>query len=97
MLLGVQGAVGGLQWLLELPAELVWIHVALAATTWLALLWATLAAGRLGPAPAPARRPPRAPASACRCRAPRAASRAGRSGGSGTSCGERPSSSSHAA
>ena len=49
VLLGIQGAVGGLQWLLELPAELVWIHVALAATTWLALLWSTLAAGRLGP------------------------------------------------
>ena len=47
----------GCSTLLELPAELVWIHVALAATTWLALLWATLAAG-----------PPRRPAPAPRAR-----------------------------
>ena len=30
---------------MELPAEIVWIHVVLAALTWLALLWATAAAG----------------------------------------------------
>jgi cytochrome c oxidase assembly protein subunit 15 len=57
VLLAAQGAVGGLQYLLELPAELVWIHVALAATTWLALLWSTLAAGRVG---APSGEPVRA-------------------------------------
>ena len=56
-LLAVQGAVGGLQYALELPAEIVWVHVALAAFTWLALLWSVAAAGRLTPARAPARRP----------------------------------------
>jgi heme a synthase len=48
-LLGVQGAVGGLQWVLELPAELVWLHIALATTTWLAMLWTVATAGRLVP------------------------------------------------
>jgi cytochrome c oxidase assembly protein subunit 15 len=46
VLLGVQGAVGGIQYALELPAEIVWVHVALAACTWLALLWAAMAVGR---------------------------------------------------
>jgi len=54
VLLGVQGAVGGIQFMLELPAEIVWIHVALAACTWLALLWAVMAAGRLAPERVPA-------------------------------------------
>ena len=35
--------------LLEVPAEIVWVHVALAALTWVALLWATAAAGRPAP------------------------------------------------
>jgi len=48
-LLGLQGAVGGIQWALELPAELVWLHIALAITTWLAMLWTVAAAGRLEP------------------------------------------------
>jgi cytochrome c oxidase assembly protein subunit 15 len=48
-LLAVQGVVGGLQWSLELPAELVWLHIALATTTWLAMLWTVAAAGRLEP------------------------------------------------
>lgn len=48
-LLGLQGAVGGVQWALELPAELVWLHIALAITTWLTMLWAVAAAGRLEP------------------------------------------------
>jgi heme a synthase len=43
LLLAAQGAVGGLQYQLELPAELVWIHVALAAALWLVLLWAAAA------------------------------------------------------
>jgi cytochrome c oxidase assembly protein subunit 15 len=50
VMLAVQGGVGGLQYALELPAELVWVHVALAACTWLVLLWAVMAAGRLAPA-----------------------------------------------
>src|ERR1044072_1547936 len=44
-LLALQGAVGGLQWALELPGELVWIHVALATITWLAMLWTVATAG----------------------------------------------------
>ncbi len=48
-LLAIQGVVGGLQWALELPAELVWLHVALATTTWLAMLWTVATAGRLEP------------------------------------------------
>jgi cytochrome c oxidase assembly protein subunit 15 len=54
ILLATQGAVGGIQYALHLPTEIVWVHVALAATTWLTLLWAVFAAGRLAPAPAPA-------------------------------------------
>ncbi|HEX7059730.1 MAG TPA: COX15/CtaA family protein [Solirubrobacterales bacterium] len=46
-LLGLQGAVGGIQWALELPSEIVWLHVALATTTWLAMLWTVATAGRL--------------------------------------------------
>jgi heme a synthase len=54
VLLAAQGTVGGIQYALELPAEVVWVHVALAATTWLALLWAVMAAGRLAPERVPA-------------------------------------------
>jgi heme a synthase len=48
-LLGLQGVVGGVQWALELPAELVWLHIALATATWLAILWTVATAGRLEP------------------------------------------------
>jgi cytochrome c oxidase assembly protein subunit 15 len=48
-LLALQGLVGGLQWALELPSEIVWLHVGLATITWLAMLWAVAAAGRLEP------------------------------------------------
>ena len=48
-LLALQGVVGGVQWALKLPGELVWVHVALATTTWLAMLWTVAAAGRLEP------------------------------------------------
>ena len=40
---------GSAQYSLHLPAEIVWFHVTLAALTWLSLLWATAAAGRLAP------------------------------------------------
>jgi heme a synthase len=46
-LLALQGAVGTLQYALELPAELVWVHVGLAVATWIAILRAVSAAGRL--------------------------------------------------
>jgi len=48
-LLALQGAVGGLQWWLELPAGIVWVHVAIATGNWLAMLWTVAAAGRLRP------------------------------------------------
>jgi heme a synthase len=48
-LLGLQGALGILQYQLALPAALVWLHVALATLTWLSVLWAVGAAGRLAP------------------------------------------------
>ena len=48
-LLALQGVVGGLQWELKLPGELVWIHVALATATWLTMLWTVATAGRLEP------------------------------------------------
>jgi cytochrome c oxidase assembly protein subunit 15 len=48
-LLLFQGAVGGAQWALELPSEIVWVHVALATLTWLAMLWTVATAGRLEP------------------------------------------------
>ncbi|HYH52904.1 MAG TPA: COX15/CtaA family protein [Solirubrobacterales bacterium] len=48
-LLGVQGALGGLQWALELPAGLVWLHITIAVGNWLAMLWTVAAAGRLEP------------------------------------------------
>ena len=48
-LLALQGAVGYAQWELELPTEIVWVHVALATCNWLAMLWTIAAAGRLEP------------------------------------------------
>ncbi len=48
-LLGLQGVVGGLQWALKLPTEIVWVHVALATASWLAMLWTVATAGRLEP------------------------------------------------
>ncbi|MGI8729235.1 MAG: COX15/CtaA family protein [Solirubrobacteraceae bacterium] len=46
VLLAAQGVVGGVQYALELPAEIVWVHVTLAAVTWLAILWTVAALGR---------------------------------------------------
>jgi heme a synthase len=56
-LLALQGAVGGAQWALELPGELVWAHVALATLTWLVMLWTVAVAGRLEPRDRPATEP----------------------------------------
>jgi cytochrome c oxidase assembly protein subunit 15 len=68
-LLALQGAIGGIQWALELPGEIVWVHVAVATGNWLAMLWTVATAGRLEPrseasSPAPAERQPRATATA---------------------------------
>jgi cytochrome c oxidase assembly protein subunit 15 len=48
-LLALQGVVGGVQWALKLPGEIVWVHVALATITWLTMLWTVATAGRLEP------------------------------------------------
>jgi cytochrome c oxidase assembly protein subunit 15 len=55
VLLACQGFVGTAQYALELPAEIVWFHVVLGALTWISLLAATAAAGRVGPAEGDAR------------------------------------------
>jgi heme A synthase len=41
----VQGAVGILQYRLELPAEVVWIHVALATVMWVGIVLAAVQVG----------------------------------------------------
>ncbi len=48
-LLALQGLIGGLQWSLELPSQIVWVHVSLATANWLAMLWTIAAAGQLLP------------------------------------------------
>jgi cytochrome c oxidase assembly protein subunit 15 len=53
-LVALQGALGILQYRTKLPAELVWVHVALATVTWLSVLWTVASAGRLAPRTAPA-------------------------------------------
>jgi heme a synthase len=49
VLLAVQGAVGLDQYYTHLPTELVWVHVALASSVWVCLLWSACAAGSLAP------------------------------------------------
>jgi heme A synthase len=49
ILLAAQGLVGSVQYELALPPDIVWVHVALATATWLALLWSIAAAGSLVP------------------------------------------------
>jgi cytochrome c oxidase assembly protein subunit 15 len=51
VLLALQGVIGFVQYELELPAEIVWVHASLAAATWLAIVFTAVAAGR------PQRRP----------------------------------------
>lgn len=51
ILMAGQGLVGSVQYGLRLPADMVWVHVSLSAITWIALLWAAYAAGRVGDAP----------------------------------------------
>src|SRR4051812_45409825 len=60
-LVALQGALGFVQYQAELPAELVWVHVALATLTWLSVLWTVASAGRLAERTAPASQQPRAP------------------------------------
>jgi cytochrome c oxidase assembly protein subunit 15 len=49
VLLAAQGLVGSVQYELHLPTDMVWVHVSLATITWLVVLWAVAAAGRLVP------------------------------------------------
>jgi heme a synthase len=58
ILMAAQGLVGSVQYALKLPADFVWVHVTLATITWIALLWAVGAAGRIG---SPTRRSDDAP------------------------------------
>ncbi len=51
VLLAAQGLVGSVQYELQLPADMVWVHVTLATLTWVVVLWAVAAAGRLAPRP----------------------------------------------
>lgn len=51
VMLAAQGLIGTVQYQLELPAELVWVHVSLAACLWVAIVTAAVAAGRLAEAP----------------------------------------------
>lgn len=62
LLLATQGIVGFIQYENRLPAGVVWIHVCLATLTWLTVLWAVAAAGRLAPAREPATTAASAPA-----------------------------------
>ncbi len=55
LLLALQGVVGIVQFQLELPAEIVWVHVALATLTWVGIVLAAMQVG--APASAPALSP----------------------------------------
>jgi cytochrome c oxidase assembly protein subunit 15 len=59
-MLAFQGVLGITQYALHLPAALVWLHVASATLTWMAVLWTVATAGRL--VPRRASQPSRAPA-----------------------------------
>jgi cytochrome c oxidase assembly protein subunit 15 len=50
LMVAAQGAIGFAQYELELPAEIVWLHILVATGAWIALLFAVAAAGRLAPA-----------------------------------------------
>ena len=56
-LLAAQGVIGAVQYRLELPAEIVWVHASLAAATWVAIVWTLVAAGGLRAWPVLAPRP----------------------------------------
>ncbi len=59
--MAAQGALGIVQYRLEVPAEMVWVHVALATLLWVGIVLAAVQAGSpLGAsAPGSARRAPR--------------------------------------
>jgi cytochrome c oxidase assembly protein subunit 15 len=49
VLLAAEGLVGTVQYELKLPADMVWVHVTLATSIWVTVLWAAAGAGRLAP------------------------------------------------
>ena len=52
--LGIQGITGTIQYhFLNLPSEVVWLHVIGASFAWIAMLWAVAASGRLARRQAP--------------------------------------------
>jgi heme a synthase len=55
VLMAAQGVLGPVQYLLELPAELVWVHVVLASLLWVGISRAWFEAGEIVPTPARAR------------------------------------------
>jgi cytochrome c oxidase assembly protein subunit 15 len=57
VLLAAQGLVGSVQYELHLPTDMVWVHVSLATITWLVVLWAVAAVGRLVPRRTPVTSP----------------------------------------
>jgi heme a synthase len=59
LLMAVQGAVGIVQFQLELPAEVVWLHVALATLTWVGIVLAAMQVG--SPLREPSAERPKAP------------------------------------
>jgi cytochrome c oxidase assembly protein subunit 15 len=64
LLMAAQGALGIVQFQLELPAELVWVHVALATLLWVGIVLAAVQAGSPLAAAAPRARAPAASAAA---------------------------------
>jgi cytochrome c oxidase assembly protein subunit 15 len=54
VLLAAEGLVGTVQYELKLPTDMVWVHVTLATSIWVTVLWAVAAAGRLAPRRVPA-------------------------------------------
>jgi heme a synthase len=49
VLMAAQGLVGAVQYELQLPPDMVWLHVGIATAIWLTILWSVAAAGRLVP------------------------------------------------
>jgi heme a synthase len=49
VVVAAQGLIGSVQYELALPSDMVWVHVTLATLSWIAVLWAVAAAGRLVP------------------------------------------------
>ena len=67
VLMAAQGVLGIVQFQLEVPAEMVWVHVALATLLWVGLVLAAVQVGRPSRAPAPGLSAPASPrASAAR-------------------------------